>query len=208
MTALLTAPRSESQPSWKRSWRSQSCSVRMRCCEQINLGRALASSSRKIRCPVTWLALTWRPSKLSAITSTWTTTSGRQPGARGECGITQGSQGDKLAVSLELWVSPASLLGIYFFSMSGGGAHGCSLLQVLSLSWVKGAALPKPRTSGVAGARRLGVQRHLPPRHVHDTATWAPGAGDQICPRLGKSQDATARWGGWIVLNLLVLFIY
>lgn len=59
--------------------------IRIRCHDQINLGWALAPSSPKISFPVTWLARTSTPSKLSAITSTWTTTSGRQPGAHGEC---------------------------------------------------------------------------------------------------------------------------
>lgn len=107
----------------------------------------------------------------------------------------QGSQWYELTISLILWVSSCFASGKWFFFSMSGGAHGYSLLQVLSLPRIKGSALPKPRTSGVAGARRLGVQCHLPPRHVDDAATWAPGAGDQICPRLGKSQDITARWG-------------
>lgn len=85
MTELLTTPRRETQPSWEGSWSFLSYLVRIQCCDQVNLDWALASSSRKISCPVTWLTRTWRPSRLSAITSTWTTTSGRQPGAHGEC---------------------------------------------------------------------------------------------------------------------------
>lgn len=109
MTALLTAPRSESQPSWERSWRSQSYLVRVWCCDQVNLGWALASSSQKISCPVTWLAQTWRLSRLSAITSTWTATSGRQPGVHGEyvasCKALNGMSWQSGAVSLSCFAS-------------------------------------------------------------------------------------------------------
>lgn len=67
-------------------------------------------------------------------------------------------------------------------------------LQVLPIHWVKGAAVSRTTTSGVAGTRGSDLWPHVPSGFVYDNVSWEAALPHQRDPRAAAGKNSYSRY--------------